>query len=218
MHKNEVVSTSNQKLEDAWLRDLFALYHPDTHWSSIEKIVCEHHEGRPCKVTQRIPGGFNYCFKLEFDDGVQWILRFPVPGCTMYPHQKVQDEVAVMDLLNSQTNIPLPEVIACGEAKIGSTKLGPYIVMEFVQGSSLDDLILTEEGKIRPDVEDEMLRKIYAQMARILLQLSQLRFNKIGALNINTQGSDITRSILRGPLTLKSNEIERLAGVKSNSE
>lgn len=44
-------------------------------------------------------GSFNWCFKVVFDDGAQWAVRFPVACSVMHLEEKVQREVAVMRLI-----------------------------------------------------------------------------------------------------------------------
>lgn len=189
--------------------------HTDDRRSRVEEIASHHRQGKVCRVIQRLQGAFNYCFRLRFDeDGEEWILRFPVPGNTMNPLTKAQNEVAVMHFLREKTTIPVPKVIAFGVATGDFVGLGPYIIMEFVDGIPLDDVLLDEkDGRLR-DVSDSVIEKIYRQIARIYLQLFTHSFPKIGALSMEETESDRVWPVTSGPLTFKMNEIERMGGVR----
>jgi hypothetical protein len=119
-----------------------------------------------------------------------------------------------MRFLREKTTIPVPKVIAFGVATGDFVGLGPYIIMEFVDGIPLDDVLLDEkDGRLR-DVSDSVIRKIYRQIARIYLQLFTHSFPKIGALSMEETEADRVWSVTSGPLTFKMNEIERMGGVR----
>ena len=71
------------------------------------------------------------------------------------------------------TTIPVPKEIARVVADGEIVWLGPYIIMEFVQGNSLNEVILDQTDKIKSEISEATLRKIYRQIADILLQPSQ---------------------------------------------
>jgi hypothetical protein len=81
-------------------------------------------------------------------------------------------------------------VIAFGVATGDFVGLGPYIIMEFVHGIRLDDMLLDEkDGRLR-DISDSIIEKIYRQIAHIYLQLFAHSFPKIGALSMEETESD----------------------------
>ena len=38
----------------------------------------------------------NVCFRLKFEDGDSALIWFPKPGATMFPEEKVRNEVSVL--------------------------------------------------------------------------------------------------------------------------
>ncbi|KAF2279663.1 uncharacterized protein EI97DRAFT_482361 [Westerdykella ornata] len=110
--------------------------------------------------------------------------------------EKLRREVAVMRLVRENTSIPVPEVHAWGLSNENSLGLGPFIIMDFVQGESLHRLWRqTDEAVLRSDISEGDLRTVYRQVAGFYLELSKLEFPH----SIHTD---------LGPLTLKMQEIE----------
>ncbi|OBT47347.1 hypothetical protein VE00_02055 [Pseudogymnoascus sp. WSF 3629] len=118
MHVNADAVASNKLVRAEWQERLASYDHDDGLGSDLEGFVSEFHSGKPCRVVERFEGAFNYCFRLHFDmiDHDDWLLRFPIPGDVMYPTEKVDQEVAVMNFITLKTRIPIPKVIASGRA------------------------------------------------------------------------------------------------------
>lgn len=76
--------------------------------------------------------------------------------------------------------IPVPEVYGSGK-----TWTGPYIVMAYVEGTPLADILKVPkaEGRpvLNPDISERGLRRAYREMAKLLLELPKPEFSKIGA-------------------------------------
>lgn len=128
----------------------------------------------------------------------------------MRPAEKINQEVAIMKFVREKTMIPIPKVIACGTAKGRFTGLGPFIIMEFIEGERLDE-VLYQDDKIKPEIEQSTLNIIYKQMAQIYLELDSHDFDQIGGLSISL--NEHTWRIGSAPLTLKMNEAQGLAGL-----
>jgi aminoglycoside phosphotransferase (APT) family kinase protein len=133
----------------------------------------------------------------------------------MHPDEKIRREVAVMRLVKEKTKIPLPKVIAFGTAADNhDPSIGPFLITEWVEGitvtSLIEELPRPSWGPVlRHDVEDNLLRKIYGQMANILLELSEHDFYKIGALSMTEEKHELSSwSIDRRPMTMKMNDVE----------
>ncbi|KJZ71313.1 hypothetical protein HIM_09287 [Hirsutella minnesotensis 3608] len=218
MRVNPEVLAANEDIAQKWLSLVASYDHHDAPRSRIEAIASRYRQGQPCRVIQRFQGAFNYCFRVRFDDGDDdWMIRFPIPGYTMNALEKTQNEAAVMRFIQTNTAIPIPKIIGSGVADGEFEGLGPYIVMEFVQGISLDDLILEEDGAwaLRKDCPIDTIKGIYRQIASIYLELFKHNFSQIGSLSV-AQNDDVgpNWSVTSRPLTFKMNEVERMGGVR----
>lgn len=158
-------------------------------------------------------GAFNFCYRMEFGNGISSLLRFASPGRSMFPEEKTQAEVAIMLYLKDNTDIPIPTIFDWGME--GPCEMGPYILMEFVSSASNLTAKLRKPGYARedrpvldPDINEAKLELLYGQMADIMLQLSRCSFNKIGCLAAGPGGWAVTKR----PLTMNMNELVQLGG------
>ncbi|EAW15264.1 phosphotransferase family protein [Aspergillus clavatus NRRL 1] len=122
--------------------------------------------------------------------------------------EKIRHEAATMQFVKEKTNIPVPSVIAWGLGHENPLGLGPFIIMEYIEGEPLDTILRQGTGPeeartLRLDISDEELEIIYRQIANILLELSAHTFPRI----------DFGSGIYSRPLTLKMNEIKSHGGV-----
>lgn len=80
---------------------------------------------------------------MIFNDSKAWMVRFPRVGrvCDKYTDEKVGMEVAALSLIRNNTAIPVPRVQAWGLAASNPLGLGPFIIMDFIEGVSLSDLL-----------------------------------------------------------------------------
>ena len=187
----------------------------DVRGAGIAGWVSTFRHNLPCEIVSDHCGSFNWSCKVRFEDGTQWMVRFAVPGRVMKGDEKVSHEVATMQFVKEQTNIPVPSIIAWGLSHENPLGLGPFIIMEFIEGEPLNTILQQhqEAGEIRilrPDISDGELAVIYRQIANILLELSAHDFPRIGSLSNASDTDDCVRS---RPLTLKMNEIESHGGV-----
>ncbi|THY76593.1 hypothetical protein D6C87_04364 [Aureobasidium pullulans] len=181
----------------------------------VEKLASSYREGQRCRWELKKNGSFNSCHKVVFEDGTAWAVRFPIPGRVMHPDEKIRREVAVMRFVKEKTKILLPKVIAFGTAADNhDPSIGPFLITEWVEGipvtSLIEELPRPSWGPVlRHEIEDNLLRKIYRQMANILLELAEHDFDKIGALSM-TEGDDAlpSWSIDHRPMTMKMNDVE----------
>jgi hypothetical protein len=184
--------------------------------SDVEEIASGFRNGERCEAVERFEGAFNYCFRLRFDsDHTDWLLRFPIPGDVMRPEEKTNHEVAVMKFVREKTKIPIPKVITYGIAEGNFTGLGPFIIMEFVKGERLDE-VLYQDDEIKPELEQPTLNFIYRQMAQIYLELNCHDFDRVGGLSVSLNNQ--SWHIESAPLTLKMNEGQRMTGIELYSE
>ncbi|KAF1916447.1 hypothetical protein BDU57DRAFT_556679 [Ampelomyces quisqualis] len=170
---------------------------------------------QPCEVLTTYHGSFNWSCSVRFKDGITWLVRFAVPGKVMDGDAKVAREVATMYYVKSHTTIPVPAIHHWGLSKDNPLGLGAFIIMDFIAGMSLRNILTDEtdpDSKIlKSDFPDEKLRILYRQTVDFHLQSYQLDFSSIGALAI---GNDGRIAVNAKPLTLKMQEIEAHSGVK----
>jgi Phosphotransferase enzyme family len=166
-------------------------------------------------------GSFNISVRLHWEDGgPDWLIRFPIPGKSMWPDEKVRNEVAVMEFIQQKTNIPVPSIIGYGMAAENPTDLGPFIIMAFVEGRKMSEIMKAntaceeDDDILDPNIEDSTLRNLYGQMADILLELFEHDFDHIGSLSIDSTNN--SWSITHRPLTLDMNEISRCSGLSED--
>lgn len=112
----------------------------------------------------------------------------------------------------AHTTIPVPHIYHYGTAAENPTGLGPFIIMDYIdhhQNMSralLDpELPIDERPVLNPNISDDKLELLYGQMANILLQLSTLKFPRIGSL-VEERGQN-TVCVGGRPLTANMNDI-----------
>ncbi|POR32591.1 Uncharacterized protein TPAR_07206 [Tolypocladium paradoxum] len=171
-----------------------------------------------------LKGSFNIGYVIKRpegggDDGRprSVFIRFPVPGRTYSPWsaEKVENEVMVLKYLREHTTIPLPHVHSWGPAENSPRQLAPFILMDFMDGACLDDLLKkpTDSDEdtliLDPDIDQKKLELVYSQIADYMLQLSRLRFASIGAISNDSGGWAVTRR----PMTYDMNDLVSDTGV-----
>jgi aminoglycoside phosphotransferase (APT) family kinase protein len=136
--------------------------------------------------TQLTPlhGSYNLAYKLEFSDGVSWIMRIPVSnkdGEYDGPQTRsIESEVTTLQYIRKHTTIPIPEIFAWGptDDDVGV----PYILMDFAPGIPVWKLWFKKNGKT--PLADRRLR-ILESLATSLSQLSAFSFHNIGSLLVS---------------------------------
>lgn len=158
-------------------------------------------------------GSYNLCQKLVSNNGTVLLLRFPrKDSVSNYADEKVAMEVETLDLIRKNTTIPVPEVHAWGLTEPNPLGLGPFILMDFIDGVCLKELFLDEESKLlKEDIPDCDVKSIYRQMANFVLQLFNINLPCIGSLPTPTTGF----SAPVRPLTLKVHDILQNGGVNT---
>lgn len=208
---DEIEETNGDDECRAWLDRVFDAK------LELATFVAARRGGEVTEYVGFLKGSFNFSFRYRFsDDGPDAIIRFPKPGHTAKAlrDEKVANEVQVMEFLRQNTTIPIPYVHCWGSTEESPHKFGPFIIMDYVEGEKLSTLLQKpiksdeEDLVLNASIDDSMLTTVYRQIAGYLLQLSQLSFNRIGA--ISKDGS--TWSITKRPLTYNMNELATVAG------
>jgi aminoglycoside phosphotransferase (APT) family kinase protein len=198
----------------------------------VDKVNEAYRTGRLCqwvstfhpdKLSCRLDGTFHYGafnagIKMVFSDSTAWMVRFPRVGmvCDAYADEKVAMEVTALSLIRNRTTIPVPRVQAWGLAASNSLGLGPFIIMDFIDGVSLSDLLQDPNGDrpsrvMREDISDGDIEVMYRQLANFLLQLFKLDFDRIGSLS--SPQAEAQSPTPPRPLTFKAHSILQNGGV-----
>ncbi len=179
----------------------------------IPAWVTDYHPQKlPCRIEGPwLHGSYNIGLAIVFSNDDKWFVRFPWHGKTSIQHvdEKVASEVAALEIIRAQTDIPVPEVKAWGLAHENELGLGPFIIEEFIHGQRLNQILSgpndDKDSVMSDKLDDEKVDIVYRQLARFMLQLFKLDFEQIGSL--------VGSSRLQPPLTWTANEIIRLSGV-----
>jgi hypothetical protein len=146
------------------------------------------------------------------------VIRFPIPGKVYDPWRakKVKHEVMVMTYLREHTSIPVPRVHYWGLTEESPQQLGPFIIMEFMEGENLGDILKkptpneADLAILDPDINEAKLNSIFEQLASLILELSRLEFPRIGAISKDEISGEWT--VTEPPLTYDMNEVVSFAG------
>ncbi|KAI1425980.1 kinase-like domain-containing protein [Xylaria sp. FL1777] len=179
-----------------------------------------HSNRLPCELaTHKLDdsrGAYNINCKVVFTNGEKWMVRFPMVGKVMNADEKVEIEVAAMKLIRQQTNIPIPDVKAWGLAADNPLGIGPFIVTEFIEGVSVDNILQNTDARMmKEDVSEDVVETIFRQTINFQLQLQQLKFPRIGSLTSTstTDEPGFSAAIHSRPLTQKAHDFMKFGGV-----
>ncbi|OAQ88558.1 phosphotransferase family protein [Purpureocillium lilacinum] len=147
------------------------IFNQDLYYE-IARFVTKHRKGgRPTKFHPPKLGGFNFHYRIEYSDGDSAIIRFPLPGYFQIAEEKLRAEVAAMRYIADHTTIPVPFVLHYGMTDESPGRLGPFIIMEYIDnaGDMVDVLRAAghtpgEKPVLDPDIDEEKLEHIYGQI------------------------------------------------------
>lgn len=165
----------------AWKDALF----DEKVFREIGRFIIKHRGGPAEVLFSQLKGSFNLMFRMKFMDGGSAIIRFPIPGVSMFPEEKVKREVSVIRFIERHTSVRVPHVLHYGMTDQSPAGLGPFIVMEYIENDSdLVDALNTpglrddERCILDTDIDEGRLRSVYSDMADILLQLARKSFEE----------------------------------------
>ncbi|KAI1136930.1 phosphotransferase family protein [Hypoxylon sp. FL0543] len=178
---------------------------------AVGNFILKYKEGPAEQMHPVIRGGYNIVYRLEYKDGSSVIMKIPIKGVVAFPEEKVRYEVATMRYVAANTTIPVPHVYHHGTAAENPTGLGPFIIMDYIDHHEnmsrelLDPTLpINKHPILDPNIDQEKLELLYGQMANILLQLSALKFPRIGSLVEKDDGSI---SVEGRPIIVNMNDI-----------
>ncbi|KAF2218456.1 hypothetical protein BDZ85DRAFT_208081 [Elsinoe ampelina] len=128
-------------------------------------------------------GGMNLHVPIELSSGTRWLLRIPRRIFTAFPDHItdaiIVSEVATMKWLSGNTSIPVPKVYSYGLSSFDRNGIGvPYMLIEEILGKPFMAL----------DASDGERQKVYEQVARMMGELKERPFGKLGSLTLNKSG------------------------------
>ncbi|EQL03769.1 phosphotransferase family protein [Ophiocordyceps sinensis CO18] len=169
----------------------------DTFWNQglyheIARFVTRHRKGgSPVKFFPPRRGGFNFHYRIQYSDGRSAIIRFPLPGYFQMAEEKLLAEVAAMRYIADNTTIPVPFILHYGMADESPGRLGPFIIMEYIENAGdMTDVLRTsgrplgEKPVLDPVIDETKLEYVYGQIADMMLQLAKCNFSQIGCLGM----------------------------------
>ncbi|EGE80473.2 phosphotransferase enzyme family protein [Blastomyces gilchristii SLH14081] len=182
-----------------------------------------------CTAISRCRSGHNVILRLRWQasDASDWAIRIPIPENSVFMREKLRNEVAMLNYLDTHTTVPIPRVYKVGTAADNPTGLGPFIITNWIKGRSLVK-VLRERNLLAPDgfvlvpEGERIMKRVYGQIAGFLLQLWTKEFEKIGAVGVY-EGVGARAGALGGyevrypPLTLYMNELVRRYGLKKTA-
>ncbi|CAG8953757.1 hypothetical protein HYFRA_00006648 [Hymenoscyphus fraxineus] len=213
---DELLETDGDNEWKAWLELIFASRDEIVNFVAIRRGG---HTTGPGEFTKYYKGSFNFCLRINFDDGdPDAIIRFPKPGhtATAWRDEKVTNEVNFINFLKDHTTIPVPRVTSWGLTAESPRGLGPFMIMEFIEGMKLSAFLKTpteseqDDEILNPEIDDGVLDQIYGQIANYMIQLSRLEFSAIGSISRDEQRK--TWDITSRPLTYNMNELATVSG------
>ncbi|KAJ5710128.1 hypothetical protein N7493_009720 [Penicillium malachiteum] len=218
MHFDDVAWERSSDIVDNWK---YVLYAQDA-WNKIGKFLSK--QNKPRKDNDFFPfkkGGFNTNLVMTFTDDSGPIMRFPLPGAVMFPEEKVRNEVSVMRFILDKTAnkipIPVPSVSCWGQQHESPANMGSFIIMDYVDhyGNMRDLLELPgrkpgDRPVLNPNISPRRLEFLYRKLAKIILSLSTLTFDRIRSIKLD-QNDSSTWKVIHRHLSYSMNEIVQLS-------
>ncbi|KAJ6021047.1 Aminoglycoside phosphotransferase [Penicillium herquei] len=138
----------------------------------------------------------------------------------MFPEEKVRNEVAVMKFILDQTStkipIPVPSISCWGQQHESPANMGPFIIMDYIDHyGNMRDLLEFPDRQpgerpiLNPDISPFRLEFLYRKLAKIILSLSTLTFDRIGSIKLNHDDGS-TWKVSHRPLSYSMNDIVQL--------
>lgn len=169
--------------EEIWLTKINALRQ---NGRLCDWVTTFHPRQIPCRLdSNALNGSYNLGQKFLFEDGTAGLLRFPqIMGTNPdYADKKLTMEVEAVSLIRERTSIPISDIIAWGLADSNPLGLGPFILIEFIEGACLGKIFVDGEARLlKEDIPESDIEFVYRQMANIMLQLFDIDFDRIGSL------------------------------------
>jgi hypothetical protein len=160
----------------------------------IEAEASRLRNGLPCRLNVKYfnKGAFNIVLKVEFEDNEIWVLRIQVPEVILFTEKQraahedtqlkaLKSQLGSMRYVRENTKIPVPEIFGYDFSNRNAAG-APYMFMELIQGMSVKKWL--EENSLTKEKATEF----YGNLAEIMWEFYQTRFDKIGELQFDSNG------------------------------
>ena len=200
---------------DYWIIKKISLFLCSLDVDALQQIGTSRRGGRHFTISDRFAcGSENILKELVFEDGVVWVARIPL---VRQAPEVIRSEVTTMRYVKAHSTIPIPEVMGYDDSMENSLSC-QYILMEGIHGRTRCEP--SAYNLLR--IPDDKITVVFAQLADILLQLSCLRFQEIGSLNIDEKGhleiGDVYGNSNRGRFRKCSTPAEYFQFIIANTE
>ncbi|KAJ5918133.1 hypothetical protein N7454_010508 [Penicillium verhagenii] len=106
MHYDDASREKSEEIADSWVRQFLE---PDITRPIGGFLLRLHNPGDGTDLFSILEkGAFNISLRMKYKNAGSAVIRFPQPGATMFPEEKVRNEVAIMRLVYDKTSIPVP--------------------------------------------------------------------------------------------------------------
>ncbi|GJQ09435.1 hypothetical protein GpartN1_g1226.t1 [Galdieria partita] len=138
-------------------------------------------------VTKFSHGQSNPTFLVEVPSGTPFVIRKKPQGTLLPSAHAIEREYEVIRHLGP-TKVPVPKVYGfCSDSSVIGT---PFYLMEYVKGRIFTDLSL-------PTIPREERRQIYQEMAKVLAEIHNVDYKKVGLESFGIPGNYVMRQIRR---------------------
>jgi len=138
-------------------------------------------------ITKFSHGQSNPTFLVQVSGGTPFVVRKKPQGNLLPSAHAVDREYNVLKKLGP-TRVPVPKVYGyCSDSSVIGT---PFYLMEYVKGRIFTDLSL-------PGLPREERKQIYQEMARVLAEIHNVDYKRVGLEGFGVPGNYVMRQIRR---------------------
>ncbi|KAJ5707841.1 hypothetical protein N7488_007642 [Penicillium malachiteum] len=174
---HDVAWEQSEAIQEAWIHALFE----KENLMDIGRFILKHRRGKAIGLCDPNAGGFNMSFRMKYEDGSSTMIRFPKPGTTMFPEEKVRREVDIMRCIHQHTTIPVPFISHWGPNEKDPLGLGPFIIMEYINhtmdvGDTLNTprLMIKDRPILDPKIDNAKPKLLYKHGIEACTEVSEL--------------------------------------------
>lgn len=183
----------------------------------VESLVERKFGKRATLVPPLRAGGYNFLYRIRLEGvSTDVVVRQPMATQAQFPDEKTLREAATAMYIQQNTRLPMPRIFYYGQRP----EIGSFIILQYVEHQrDLSDLLTIPDQSpdvtqvLNPDIPDSTLEIVYNKVAAYLLQLSQLKFPRIGSLVQKAKGNNSVYSVAARPITQNMNNMLQLGNI-----